>query len=79
MNMKLLAGLAVVITLASAMTFVGLATKPVEPVAISDIAPASVPAAPKAAINPNVTSGAATVDTKVKIIDNTVKTKVMVE
>ena len=77
MSMKLLAGLAVAITLASAMTFVGLSTRSAEPAAESSVAPA--PTVPRAIQNPEVSSGTAAVDTKVKIIDNTVTTKVTVE
>lgn len=82
MNMKLLAGLAVVITLASAMTFIGLSSKtrgsavPATKTSSSSVQ-AVMPAA--TAGDPAATSGEASLNTQVKVGGDVVKTTVTVE
>lgn len=82
MNMKLLAGLAVAITLASAMTFVGLSTKTsrsaAEPVVPASQAPVSKPPVQQSP-NPEASSGTASVTTSVKAGGDQVKASVTVK
>ncbi len=82
MNMKLLAGLAVAITLASAMTFVGLSSKmggatagAGEPTVVPGLPPTTVDTTP----DPSATSGLATMKSQVKVGGDVIKTSVTVK
>ena len=82
MNMKLLAGLAVAITLASAMAFVGLSTKTSQSSA-TPVDSTSQVLAPKPLVqkgpNPEASSGTASVTASVKAGGDQVKTSVTVK
>ena len=80
MNMKLLAGLAVAITLASAMAFVGLSTKTSQAPAAATptLAPVVTEARVQSAPNPSATSGTAQVGVGVKAGGDSVRTSVTI-